>query len=227
MKKQYTKYFLDLIMTLCFICIMKIKITGMHLHEILGLWILIFVIIHNLLNFKWIKSVSKKLFDESLNTRTKISCYLNMILAVLVTVTVVSGLLVSVTIFRNITTENRELWANVHKISALLTFIGISIHVGLHWKMIMHAFRTMFKIKGFSAVRQFVLRAMSIIIIALGIVSLSNNYILKNIFNINDTNEKKQVTKLQAVIEYASVMGLFVGGTYYTFEITTRKKQKN
>ena len=66
MKKCHVKLLLDIIMTICFVCIMKIKITGMNLHEKLGISILILVCMHLILNYKWIKGVTGKLFDKNM-----------------------------------------------------------------------------------------------------------------------------------------------------------------
>ncbi|MGN1342192.1 MAG: hypothetical protein ACI4VL_03070, partial [Bacilli bacterium] len=97
MNKQHMKYCLDIVMTICFICVMKIMITGMMLHERLGIIILGLVILHIALNYKWIKGVLLRIFDKKLNLVTKISVILNILLAILTVLLIVSGILVSVT----------------------------------------------------------------------------------------------------------------------------------
>lgn len=227
MNKQHMKYCLDIIMTICFICIMKIKITGMGLHEKLGLLILGLVILHIALNYKWVKGMAFRIFDKKLNTATKISVVLNMVLAVLSVLLIVSGILVSVTIFKDIAAENRQLWAIIHKRAGLLLFVCIAIHIGLHWKMIMFGFKNMFKLKGFSLIRTYSLRTISVIIMLLGLLALSNNSILQNMLKINkEANNNKKATKIQAIIEYTSIMGLFIGGTYYTLQMNNKKSKK-
>ena len=227
MNKQHIKYCLDIIMTICFICIMKIMITGISLHEKLGLIILGLVILHIILNYRWVKGMALRIFDTKLNLVTKISVILNVILAVLTILLVVSGILISVTIFTDIAAENRELWANIHKKSALLLFICISVHVGLHWKMIMFGFKNMFKIKGFNKIRTYILRSIAVVIMLFGLLSLLKNPILQDTFKINKEGEIKNTsTKMQAIIEYTSIMGLFIGGTYYTFKIKNENCKK-
>ncbi|WP_243145244.1 DUF4405 domain-containing protein, partial [Clostridium neonatale] len=61
---------------------------------------------------------------------------INAILAVLVFIVFVSGILVSVTIFTNISTVNRAVWAIIHRKAALLMFILIIAHALLNIKMI-------------------------------------------------------------------------------------------
>ena len=227
MNKQHIKYCLDIIMTICFICIMKIMITGISLHEKLGLIILGLVILHIILNYRWVKGMALRIFDTKLNLVTKISVVLNLVLAILTVLLVVSGILISVTIFTNIAAENRELWANIHKKSALLLFICISIHIGLHWKMIMYGFKNMFKIKGFSKIRTSALRIVTIVIMLFGLLSLFRNPILQDTFKINkESDSKNKSTKIHVILEYTSIMGLFIGGTYYTFKIKNENCKK-
>lgn len=225
MKKCHMKLILDIIMTICFICIMKIKITGMSLHEKLGISILVLVCIHLILNYKWIKGITIRLFDKKLKPIIKISYVLNVILCALILLIVASGMLVSVTIFTHISAENRALWADIHKIASLFAFICISIHVGLHWNMIMAGFKKIFKIKKPDKIRTTILRTLTLIIMFLGIISLSNNSIIKKTLNLNVDFKNKNTTKVQAIFEYASIMGLFIGGTYYTLQKTNDNKK--
>lgn len=224
MKKCHVKLLLDIIMTICFVCIMKIKITGMNLHEKLGISILILVCIHLILNYKWIKGVTGKLFDKNMKPIVKISYCLNVLLCLLILLIVISGIMISVTIFTHISTENRLLWANVHKIASLLAFICISIHVGMHWRFIMAGFKKGFGIKNTNRIRTSILRLITVVIMVFGIISLANNSILKKAFNINSQTVHKNTTKVQAAFEYVSIMGLFIGGTYYTLEKINKKK---
>ncbi|MDO5517045.1 MAG: DUF4405 domain-containing protein [Clostridium sp.] len=224
MKKYRVKLLLDIIMTICFICIMKIKITGMSMHEKLGILIFALVCMHLILNYKWIKAMTGRIFDKNLKPIMKISYALNMILCLLILLVIVSGMMISVTIFTQISWGNRALWANVHKIASLSAFICISIHVGMHWKYIMSGFKRMFKIENPNMIRTSILRLITAVIMVLGIVSLSNNSILRKALNINVQPVNNNNTKVQAAFEYVSIMGLFIGGTYYTLEKTNKKK---
>lgn len=226
MNKQHMKYCLDIVMTICFICIMKIMITGMMLHERLGIIILGLVILHIALNYKWIKGVLLRIFDKKLNLVTKISVILNILLMILTVLLIVSGILVSVTMLRDIAAENRPLWASIHKKSALLLFICVSMHIGLHWKMVMYGFGRLFRIKNVSKIRMYSLRTASIIIMLVGLIAFSNNSILHSMLKINkENNSHNRSTKMQSIIEYTSIMGLFIGGTYYTLKIKNKNSK--
>lgn len=135
-KKIYFKILVDIIMTIIFVCLTKIKITGMHMHEVLGIFVTLLVIVHLALNFSWVKNITLKIFDKNLNNKIRRMYIINAILAVLVFIVFVSGILVSVTIFTNISTVNRAVWAIIHRKAALLMFILIIAHALLNIKMI-------------------------------------------------------------------------------------------
>ncbi len=70
MKKLHIKILVDIFMIILFICLMKIKITGMHRHEVLGIVLTLLVIIHLVLNFNWFKNILKKLFNKNMSSKT-------------------------------------------------------------------------------------------------------------------------------------------------------------
>lgn len=146
MKKIHVKILIDILMTILFICLTKIKITGMHMHEVLGIIVTLLVIIHLALNFSWVKAITLKIFDKNLNYKIKITYCINVLLAILVCIIFISGILVSVTIFTNISTANRGTWAFIHRKAALITFILIIVHALLNIKMIKSHCKKMYKL---------------------------------------------------------------------------------
>lgn len=66
---QMKKMLFDLIMTILLVFLMDTFTTGLMLHEILGLLLGVFFIIHKLLHYKWIKSVALRLFDPTVKKR--------------------------------------------------------------------------------------------------------------------------------------------------------------
>ena len=82
----------------------------------------------------------------------------------------------------------------------------------------------MFRIKESNRIRTSILRLITSLIMVLGLISLGNNSILHKALNISDQIAYSNTTKVQAVFEYVSIMGLFIGGTYYTLEKINKKK---
>nr|WP_207758122.1 DUF4405 domain-containing protein [Clostridium botulinum] len=134
-------------MTILFICLMKIKITGMHRHEILGIVLTLLVIGHLALNFNWFKNIFKKLFNKNISSKTRVSYFINIILGLLVLVIFISGILISVTIFKDISSTNRQAWAFIHRKASLIALILCLVHVYLHMNFIKSYLIRMFKCK--------------------------------------------------------------------------------
>ncbi len=146
-KKTNFKILIDIMMTIICICLTKIKITGMHMHEVLGIVVTLLVAIHLALNFSWVKNVTTKIFDKNMNNKMRRLYCTNVILTLLVLIVFVSGILVSVTIFTNISAINRSVWVLVHKRSAILLVITIAIHILFNIKMIKAYCKKMCKYK--------------------------------------------------------------------------------
>ena len=65
-KKNIIKYILDIFLGLGFVLLLDKMALGMKLHEIIGLTMGGAVLIHLVLNYKWITGITKKLFSKSL-----------------------------------------------------------------------------------------------------------------------------------------------------------------
>lgn len=63
-KKFRLKMILDAIMLLLWLVLMDFNLTGLTLHSILGVVILIIIVVHNALNYSWIKNVTKNFFKK-------------------------------------------------------------------------------------------------------------------------------------------------------------------
>ena len=147
MKKLHIKILVDIFMTILFICLMKIKITGMHRHEVLGIVLTLLVIGHLALNFNWFKNIFKKLFNKNISSKIRVSYFINIILGLLVLVIFISGILISVTIFKDISSTNRQAWAFIHRKASLIALILCLVHVYLHMNFIKSYLIRMFKCK--------------------------------------------------------------------------------
>ena len=69
---------LDLVLLILMILLYQKNIISMSFHEIGGLVLFGLFIIHLLFNRKWIKSITKRLFDKSIPIKTRISYILNV-----------------------------------------------------------------------------------------------------------------------------------------------------
>lgn len=155
-------------MTVLMLLLMVYSLTGGYLHELFGIVAVLMFVIHVLFNIKWVCSVSKKTFKGNSAGLEKVKYISAVLLCVLVVFTGLSGILISCSFFTDIYARNRSLWVYIHNLSAYSLLILISVHTGLHWKMIMAFFRKKLNL-GESRLRKFVLRLIALILALLGI----------------------------------------------------------
>lgn len=186
--KMCFKLLLDLAMTILFVLLMDFQFTGIEIHEIIGLAICGLFFFHNVLNFKWIKAVTSRFFDKRLPVLTKLSYVLNFLLLICVTLIGLSGIFISESLFTNISVGNRDLWITIHRSSAYLGFVLISVHIGFHWKMIMNGMKKMLHIEESNVFRRVFAIIAVILIVFAGIKSSLDHSILSKIFALSSVN---------------------------------------
>lgn len=111
----------------------------MSFHGIGGLTVFALFLVHKGLSWNWIKVVSKKFFSKSLPIRIRIGYIVDILLFISMTFTVVSGIMISKTLF-NAESGGRMLWQSGHYFAAAIAIILIGIHIGLHWPFIKKIF---------------------------------------------------------------------------------------
>ncbi len=166
------KIILNIVMTTMMLCLLNLNITGLKLHEILGIAVFLLFLFHIILNFKWVKSITKNLFKNTINSKAKIMYAIDILLLVLVILTVLTGVLISKHIFTDIATSNITATSHRHHSLAYLLGITLIIHIGLHWSSI----RNGIKIKKDSFVEKMVI---CVFLLVIGIILLYSDTIKK------------------------------------------------
>lgn len=135
--KRKIRIILDASMTVLFLLQMAYHLMGNSFHEWIGIVLFVLVMIHNILNWKWYTGLRKgkyipaRLFHTVLNFLLLISCLCLMFSAVLLSPTLSAPLQLQATML------GREM----HMIFTTWTFILMSVHIGLHWDMVVGAIK--------------------------------------------------------------------------------------
>lgn len=190
------KIVLDIIMFISMILLMKTNITGLQLHEILGICLFIIFIIHKIINFKWVKSVGKNILNKNMKSKSKIMFFLDLILFVFITLNVITGILVSKFILVSITVNNIETITILHKFFAWWSLILISIHIGLHWENVVNYFERKFKCLKGNKIFQILFIILYIIITIIGIWSISKTSVYSKLI-LNIYHEQKNSLEIK------------------------------
>ena len=152
-------------MTLLMIVLMDVATTGYFWHELLGLAALGLFLVHKIFNLQWIKSVTASFFKKHIKPKTRFMYVLDLLLVAFMGITGLSGILISKSLFTFISVDNGILWSAIHTSFAYGSLILVSVHIGLHWKYIISAFRKMFDLRTESKPRTIVLRSIAALLV--------------------------------------------------------------
>jgi hypothetical protein len=132
---------LDTALLIIFILLLSPRMTGLPLHEVLGVIFFIPVIIHLLIAWPWIQNVTGKFFKTASN-RTRFNFILNTILFILVITELVSGFFISQVVLPElgIKTINDRSWRSAHNLPLNFTVLFAGLHIAINWGWIVAAF---------------------------------------------------------------------------------------
>lgn len=211
--KMKLKISIDFIMTVLLLFQMAYMLTGNTLHEWTGAAMLILFILHNALNIKWYGRLLKGRYSGVRIAQTII----NLALLLCMTGLMISGMIMSRVVFSFISIERGMGFARMlHMAAAYWGFLLMSVHLGLHWKMVMGMVRKMRKEKEASKLNVWILRIPAAVISGFGVYAfIKHNLIsymfLKNQFVFFDM----QQTLISFLAEYAAMMVLWACLAYY------------
>ncbi|QCX32909.1 DUF4405 domain-containing protein [Caloramator sp. E03] len=177
-KINLIKMILDIVMTLVLVLLYnKRVISGLAFHEMAGLCIGGVFIIHKALNWRWIKQVTLNITKKKISLRTKICYAVDVLLLCSFTYIIVSGILISKTLFPNINVGNESFFSITHKPVAYAALILIGIHIGFHWSWVINIFKKIFGISNSKKISSFVAKVLMLVVLSSGIYSIySTNF---------------------------------------------------
>ena len=145
MKKNWIKLLLDVVMAVLLFTLFSTSFTGLTFHEIAGLVVFGLVILHLILNWKWIWAFTKKLFSKGIPFKTRFGYVLNVVLLINFVMIILTGIMISRTLFVNVLPAMANARV-LHTFFSALSVIIVGIHLGLHWDFIKAMFGRVFKL---------------------------------------------------------------------------------
>ena len=133
------KFSLSLVLTIVMLLLMDPRsFYGILFHEWAGLIIVIFFIIHKILDWNWIRKVTLSFFKKAPN-RARINYILDILLLAGMILMVLSGIAIARAIdfsWLNLG-GSRMFWRVMHTSSSFITLVLFGIHLGLHWNWVL------------------------------------------------------------------------------------------
>ncbi|MGG7142050.1 DUF4405 domain-containing protein [Clostridium nigeriense] len=200
------KMIIDVLLTISLLLQMAYILIGEALHEWLGTIMFILFIFHLILNRNWIKAIYKGKYSLLRIFQTVI----NILIFICMLSLMISGIMMSRYVFSFLPIHGGMSFArSLHMLSSYWGFLLMSIHVGLHWNMIISMFRK--KKVQLSEVYNYFLQGIAIIIFIYGIYCFAENEIISYLL-ANKQFAFFDVSKpfFFFIIEYIAMMGSII-----------------
>ncbi|MDO4338769.1 MAG: DUF4405 domain-containing protein [Eubacteriales bacterium] len=220
--KMIVKICVDIVMTIALLFLMTYELVGQAVHEWLGIGMFVLFVTHHILNRKWSGNFLKGHYTPLRIWRTLLVVLVLLCMAG----SMVSGVILSRHALSFLPISSGCSFArNLHMVSAYWGFVWMSLHLGLHWSMMMAIARKAFP-KG-SAARTWALRILAVAIAVYGAYvfvkrDIAGYMFLRIQFVFFDFEEPL----IFFLLDYAAAMGLFVFAGHYFAELLKRRSRK-
>ena len=136
------RLYVDLVLFAIYILVNIPQATGIGIHEWASVLFIVPILIHILLDWKWIVSVTKRMFGK-LPGEVRTNHILDLIIFVMMVLALFTGFLISeaalpalgIPIFID------PFWSSMHDLTANLTMLLIGIHLAMHWGWIVKSIK--------------------------------------------------------------------------------------
>ena len=205
------KIAVDFGMTVVLLLLMTYERVGQAVHEWLGVFIFILFILHHVLNRAWWRNIRKGRYTALRIFQTVLVAGVLLAMAG----SMISGVILSHSVFTFLPIRGGRLLARgLHMVSAYSGFILMSLHLGLHWIMMMGIAKK--HLKKDTAAYKWFFRAVAAVIAVYGVYAfikrdIGSYMLLISHFAFFDYEEPL----ILFVLDYISVMGLFVFAGHY------------
>ena len=222
-RKFILKIITDVCMTVCLLFLMPYSLLGETLHEWLGIVMFVLFVTHHVLNRKWMVAVTKGKYTPFRIVQT----LMVFVMLVLMLGSMVSGVLLSNHIFRAIRIAGISMAARqVHMFCAYAGMVVMSVHLGLHWNMVVNMTGKLFLHP--SAKRTWIARAIAILLAGYGAYAghkrqIGAYLLMKMHFVFYDYTENV----LFFIFDYMAVMAFIVFITYYVSKFLRKRGKGN
>lgn len=214
---------LNLGMILCIPVVMDYRFIANAVHEILGVFIVLLVIIHNVLNRHWYTAIGK----GKTSLLRILSTITNLLLWGMMLLVTVTGVLISQTVFSAFSLSG-NLWVHeLHTLSAYLGFILSAIHLGFHWDALWGKLCRWLGMDRANFSYILLSRIASLLIIGYGVYAsfkrqIGSKLLLQHVF----VDWAAAPSLVGFISDYVAIMGCYVAITYYLTLMLQKQNHK-
>lgn len=222
--KVIIKLAVDVLMTLAMLFLMGYHFWGEMLHEWVGAGMFLLFIAHHILNFSWYRSI----FKGKYTAVRVITLCIDLLVLLAMLMQMYSGIVMSRYVFDFISLNGgMSLARRLHILGAYWGFLLMSLHLGLHWNMILGMFRKAAGIKSKAKSRSMIAFVIGLVIAVYGLWAFIGRdfptyLFLKSEFVFLDYSEPK----ILFYIDYLALMGLCIFIAHYSTKFIRKFHKK-
>ncbi|MCM1187475.1 MAG: DUF4405 domain-containing protein [Lachnoclostridium sp.] len=211
--KMKIKIGIDLLMTVLLLLLMAYQITGQELHEWFGAGMLVLFLLHNILNIKWYGN----LFKGKYKLLRVIQTVVNFSVLIAMLCLGFSGIVMSRHVFAAFSIHGPMATARtMHLAASYWGFVLMSVHLGLHWGMILGMCRKLAGGREWPQIIVWVLRGAAALTAVYGLYIFGRKNIISYMFLKQQFVFFDFEQSAAAVFaEHIAMMGFWVFAAYY------------
>lgn len=211
--KMKIKIIIDFLMTILLLLLMAFQITGQEFHEWFGAGMLVLFLVHNILNFKWYRSLcgGKHKITRVLQITINFAVLFSMLCLGY------SGIVMSHYVFGFVNISGQMALARqMHMAASYWGFVLMSVHLGFHWGMVVVMAGKIVKDRKIPKSISWFARIIAVVVAGYGAVcfykaDIVSYMFLKMQFSFFDFEK----TAVSVFSEYIAMMGLWIFIGYY------------
>lgn len=132
-----TNLTLDVVIFSAFLVASNPALTGLPIHEWLGVSFIAALVTHLLFHWDWIVSLGKTFFKKLIHV-SRLNFVIDSLLFIAMTAAMLSGLMISRSVLPTfgIQLDISRSWRSIHSLSADASLFFVALHFALHWKWV-------------------------------------------------------------------------------------------
>ena len=210
--KKIIKIAVDAAMFVLFLLLMEYHLLSSVVHEWLGISVFVLFLAHNALNYKWYAVLFKGRYTVMRIVQTVI----NFLLWLAMIGCMVSGMLVSGTVFAWLHINGAQVGRTLHLIATAWAFILIGIHLGLHWANFVRMAKRIKLPELAAKIIKWLCRAVVLAIGIYGIVVFIQRAFYEELFLITMFKQfDYDISAFAYLLQTIAMSVTFIGITYY------------
>lgn len=222
--RKTVKLTVDILMTIALLVLSGYQFWGESAHEWVGTLMFILFIAHHILNIGWHRNIFKGKYTA---LRITMLC-IDLLVLLAMLAQMYSGIVISRYVFDFLPINDGLAFARkLHILGAYWGFIFMSLHIGLHWNMVIDVMKKSLHTKKTSKVKIGILTAEGLVIAGYGAFAFMKRdfftyLFLKSEFVFLDYAEPI----ILFYIDYLAIMALFIFVAHYALKLLKSKRNK-